>query len=77
MGKKLTRAQVAERYSIKVTTVAIWQTKNRTFPKPIHVGRRALWDEEDLDAYDAACARHVKEENARRRELIGKEGADE
>lgn len=51
----LRKAQVAERYNITPRSVERWSTDGR-LPKPQYRGVIPLWDQDQLDALDAAAA---------------------
>ena len=52
-GRYLVTAEVAERYRTSPETVRYWRHIGYG-PKSIKVGRRVLYDERDLEAFDAA-----------------------
>jgi hypothetical protein len=67
MSRKLTLAQVAERYGgVNVRTIDRWTHDPKLdFPQPIYIGRRPLWDETQLEAFErdrARPGRRAKEE---------------
>jgi predicted DNA-binding transcriptional regulator AlpA len=59
MSRKLTLAQVAERYGgVNVRTIDRWSKDEKlNFPQPMHIGRRPLWDETALELWERDRAR--------------------
>ena len=57
----LRREQVAGRYGIAARTVDRMAGDGR-LPPPMHLGRVPLWDQDQLDARDAAAARAALQE---------------
>jgi predicted DNA-binding transcriptional regulator AlpA len=59
MTRKLTLAQVAERYGgVNVRTIDRWAKDEKlSFPQPMHIGRRPLWDEAELEAWERSRAK--------------------
>jgi predicted DNA-binding transcriptional regulator AlpA len=62
MSRKLTLAQVAERYGgVNVRTIDRWARDPKysklDFPQPLKIGRRPLWDEAELEAWERNRAR--------------------
>jgi len=41
-----------QQYGIPHSDTTIWRmVKNRTFPRPVKIGRRRCWDESEIDQY--------------------------
>jgi predicted DNA-binding transcriptional regulator AlpA len=61
-SRKLTLAQVAERYGgVNVRTIDRWtHDPKKDFPQPLRIGRRPLWDEAELEAWERDRARPGK-----------------
>jgi hypothetical protein len=59
MTRKLTLAQVAERYGgVNVRTVVRWAKDEKlNFPQPMLIGKRPFWDEDILTRWDRDRAR--------------------
>jgi predicted DNA-binding transcriptional regulator AlpA len=59
MGRKLRRAEVAERYgNVNTRTIDRWaQDPKLGFPQPMRVGATPLWDEAELEAWDRERAK--------------------
>jgi hypothetical protein len=59
MRRKLTQAQVGERYGGRnPRTISRWtQDPKLGFPQPFYVGRTPFWDEDVLEQWDRNCAR--------------------
>lgn len=53
MHRKLTTAEVADRYRTSESTVRYWRLSG-TGPKGTRVGRRVLYDERDLELWENA-----------------------
>jgi predicted DNA-binding transcriptional regulator AlpA len=62
MSRKLTLVQVAERYGgVNVRTISRWAADAKLdFPQPLQIGRRPLWDEAELEAWERDRARPGK-----------------
>lgn len=57
MAQYLSMTEVAVRYRISKSTCYRWIDDPKIcFPKPLKVGHRILWRDEDLAAFDARIA---------------------
>ena len=58
VSRKLTLAQVAERYVVNVRTITRWTADEKLgFPRPLIINRSKLWDEEELMEWERDRAR--------------------
>jgi excisionase family DNA binding protein len=57
-SRKLTLAQVGERYAVHPRTISRWmKDEELSFPRPLQIGRSLLFDEAALEAFERDRAR--------------------